>query len=85
LYQSTVLGLKNYFQIPIVMLFFLLARALKFMERTIQNCVDKYSFHFVNGSFFQTDFFETAQELGKTLQREGAFGEGFNLHQGTNS
>ncbi len=65
MYQSLVADLKKLLSIPNEYQVFILGSATEAMERTIQNCVEKYSLHFVNGSFAKR-FYIIASELGKT-------------------
>lgn len=58
---------------------FFLSSSLEAMERILQNCVEKYSFHFVNGSF-SGKFYQFAKLLKKSpLKYETKEGEGFHL------
>jgi phosphoserine aminotransferase len=55
--------------------------ATQFMERSIQNLVREYSFHFVVGSFSRR-FYETARDLGKNpRQVRSELGQGVYLEQ----
>lgn len=64
LFDDTSAGLKELLGAPDDMQMFLLGSATEAMERIIQNCCARRSFHFVNGAFSQR-FLETAQELGR--------------------
>jgi phosphoserine aminotransferase len=67
----TLLALPDNFQI------LFLSSATEIWERIIQNCVEKKSFHCVNGSFSKR-FYEFAGELGREAYKEEApFGKGF--------
>jgi len=67
----TLLALPDNFQI------LFLSSATEIWERIIQNCVEKKSFHCVNGSFSKR-FYEFAGELGReAYKEEAAFGKGF--------
>ena len=67
----TLLALPENYQI------LFLASATEIWERIIQNCVEKKSFHCVNGSFSKR-FYEFAAELGREAYKEEAsFGKGF--------
>lgn len=67
----TLLDLPDNFQI------LFLSSATEIWERIIQNCAEKASFHFVNGSFSKR-FYEFSVELGKkAIKEEAAFGKGF--------
>ncbi len=75
--ESGEVLLKELLNIPRDYRIYFLSSGTECMERVIQNCVEKYSFHFVNGSF-SNRFFKTAQELGKRPKRlEVADGLGF--------
>jgi phosphoserine aminotransferase len=81
IYQDLTTGLKKLLNIPEDYHIFIVGSGTEAMERTIQNCVSKYSFHFVNGSFSKR-FFATAQELGKhPIAVETSFGEGFSFQE----
>src|SRR5579864_2740300 len=79
LFSLTVENLRKLMHIPQKHHVFFLGSGTEAMERIIENCVEKESFHFVNGSFSKR-FFITAQELKKEPQKiEVEFGEGFSL------
>lgn len=79
IYQDLSTGLKKLLAIPEDYHVFIVSSGTEAMERTIQNCVGKYSFHFVNGAFSKR-FFITAKELGKNPSlHEIPAGEGFLL------
>ena len=55
--------------------------ATEVWERLIQNCVEKETYHFVNGSF-STRFHEFSGLLGKKANKtEAEFGYGFNMQE----
>jgi phosphoserine aminotransferase len=64
IYEELASGLKQLLGIPKAYHIFIVGSGTEAMERTIQNCVEKYSFHFINGSF-SNRFFVIAGELGK--------------------
>src|SRR6266550_2648658 len=64
IYKALVRELKELLLVPDDYHVFILGSGTEAMERTIQNCVEKYSMHFVNGSFAKR-FYIIAQELGK--------------------
>lgn len=77
IYDHTVSGLKKLLSIPDTHHIFFLSSGTEAMERVIENCVDKYSYHLVNGAFSKR-FYKTAVELGKNAQKyEVPAGEGF--------
>ena len=79
IYQELAQGLKSLLQIPEEYQIFIVGSGTEAMERTIQNCVEKYSLHFVNGSFAKR-MFVIAQELGKKPEKiEVPIGEGFDF------
>ncbi|HEX8932428.1 MAG TPA: aminotransferase class V-fold PLP-dependent enzyme [Patescibacteria group bacterium] len=81
IYETLSHGFKKLLQIPEDYHIFIVGSGTEAMERAIQNCVEQYSFHFVNGSFSKR-FFATAQELGKTPEKvEVPFGEGFEFEK----
>ena len=79
IYQELSESLKKLLGIPSEYHTFVVGSGTEAMERTIQNCVENYSFHLVNGSFSKR-FFTTAQELGKNPQKiEVPLGQGFDF------
>lgn len=85
MYQNITDDLKKLLQIPKDYQIFIVGSGTEAIERTIQNCVEKYSFHFVNGSFSKR-FFTMSEELGKKPEKyEVAFGEGFTVSDNVHS
>jgi len=81
IYQGLSEGLKKLLSIPDDYHIFIVGSGTEAMERTIQNCVSKYSMHFVNGSFSKR-FFATARELGKEPASFAMeLGQGFDSQQ----
>jgi len=77
LYKNTTENLRHLLQLPEEFHIFYLASATEIWERIIQNCVEKASFHCVNGSFSKR-FCEFSTELGKkAFKAEVTFGNGF--------
>lgn len=64
IYKSTQDKLREFLRIPKGQHIFFLASSLESMERIIENCIEKHSFHFVNGAFSQK-FYQFAQLLKK--------------------
>ncbi len=64
IYAEAVANLRALFQLPDNFHVVFVASATEVWERLLQNCVERESFHFVNGSFSQR-FYEIAAELGK--------------------
>ena len=78
-FQNIEDSLKRFLGIPEKHHIFFLSSATEAMERIIENCVEKYSFHFVNGSFSER-FYQVAIELKKKAQKnEVQLGMGFNF------
>ncbi|MBC7923669.1 MAG: aminotransferase class V-fold PLP-dependent enzyme [Ferruginibacter sp.] len=78
IYQHTADQLREMLRIPDGSGIFFLGSATEVWERVLQNCVERESFHLVNGSF-SGRFHAFARELGKhATQVEAPFGEGFN-------
>ena len=74
--QEEVRGLMGF---PKDIHVFFLGSGTEAMERIIESCVAKQSFHFVNGSFSKR-FYQTAIELGRKSQKMDApLGEGFDF------
>jgi phosphoserine aminotransferase len=81
IFSSAVSNLKELLSIPENYSIFFVSSGTEAMERTIENVVEKYSLHFVNGAFSQR-FFDTAIELGKQAKKiEVKLGEGFTSYQ----
>src|SRR5258706_11076525 len=59
LFSQTVTNLRMLLKVPQTRRIFFLSSGTEAMERVIENCVKKESFHFVNGSFSKR-FFDTA-------------------------
>jgi phosphoserine aminotransferase len=77
LYKNTVGQLTTLLNLPSGHHVFFLGSATEIWERIIQNCVEKTSFHCVNGSFSKR-FYEFSGELGKKAYKaEAEFGKGF--------
>lgn len=70
-----LLGIPGDFQV------FFLASATECMERSIQNLVEKKSFHFINGYFAQR-YYDISEMLGKNPEfLKTGFGKGFNFKE----
>lgn len=79
IFQNTTRALRTVLKIPKEYQIFFLSSGTEAMERIIENTVEKYSTHFVNGAFSQR-FWQTAQELYKKPYKIGTtFGTGFNF------
>ena len=79
IYQSLINNLKKLLNLPEDFHIFFLSSSLESIERIIQNCVAKYSFHFVNGAFSKK-FYQAAIDLKKNPQLyEVGGGYGFGL------
>ena len=77
--EHTVSSLKKLLNVPEDFYVFFISSATEAMERIIENCVEKRSFHFVNGAF-SGKFFSIAQQLKKAPEKtEAPFGYGFDL------
>ncbi|MBI3620146.1 alanine--glyoxylate aminotransferase family protein, partial [Candidatus Roizmanbacteria bacterium] len=77
--SETIADLKRLLKIPKEYRLFFLASSLESMERIIENCVYRESFHFINGAFSRK-FFQMALELGKKSRKnEVQAGEGNEL------
>lgn len=66
LFEDTVICLKKLLNIPNNYQIFFVSSALEAMERTIQGCVEKTSFHIITGSFGKA-WANYAQNLGKEV------------------
>lgn len=79
MFKETTADLKQLLGIPDEYYIFFTGSGTEAIERTVQNCVGKYSCHFVNGAFSKR-FFTSAMELGKKPKLVDApLGKGFNL------
>lgn len=79
IFKNTVDSLKKLLNIPDTYYVFFLSSATEAMERIIENCVEKYSFHFVNGAFSK-NFFQIAVNLKKTPSKvEVDYGSSFDF------
>lgn len=78
---STTDGLRKLLQVPKTHSIFFLSSGTEAMERIIENCVEKHSFHFVNGAFSKR-FYQTSVELKKNaIKIEVPMGQGFNFEK----
>ncbi|MGH7245877.1 MAG: aminotransferase class V-fold PLP-dependent enzyme [Candidatus Levyibacteriota bacterium] len=81
LFEQTTSRIRTLFAVPQTHAVFFVGSGTEAMERVIQNCVTKESFHVVNGSFAKR-FFETAVDLGKKPKKiDVAFGTGIDLQK----
>lgn len=81
IYQNTQNNLRKLLKIPQTHKIFFLSSALEGMERIIENCVEKSSFHLINGAFSKK-FFDIARLLGKKpVKVEVEQGEGFEFEK----
>ncbi|MBC8402466.1 MAG: aminotransferase class V-fold PLP-dependent enzyme [Candidatus Marinimicrobia bacterium] len=77
IYATTELNLRMLLNIPESHRLLFLSSATEAMERIILNCVNRASFHLINGAFSQR-FFSIAEQLNKKAKRHtSAFGAGF--------
>ncbi|MDF2454555.1 MAG: serC [Cytophagaceae bacterium] len=77
IYASATQGLRQLLNLPDTYQILFLSSATETWERILQNCVEKTSFHAVNGSFSKR-FYEFSGELGLTgIKAEVPFGESF--------
>ncbi len=76
-YAHAIAQVRQLLQIPDTHHIVFTSSANEIWERLLQNCVERHSFHFVNGSFSQK-FHDFAEQLGKKPQKtEVPFGQGF--------
>lgn len=79
IFESTTDSLRKLLRLPDNYKIFFLGSATEVWERIIQNCVEKKSFHFVNGSFSKR-FYEFSSELGRVaVKAEAEFTKGFDI------
>lgn len=80
LFKDTLQGLKKLLNIPKDYSVFFVSSALESMERTIQGCVQSYSFHIITGSFGRA-WANIGIQLGKNvIKKEAKNGEGIQLN-----
>ena len=83
IFQKTVASLKKLLLIPEDYSVFFVSSGTEAMERCIENCVEKKSYHFYNGSFSKR-FYQTAIELQRSsVGYEAPAGEAFDLEKVT--
>lgn len=81
LYHSCIDSLHRLLSIPSSHSIFFVSSGTEAMERILENCVERYSHHFVNGSFSER-FYKTSLELGKKPSEETvAFGDSFDFQK----
>jgi len=81
IYRSVSLNLRQLMNIPGNFHIFFLSSATECMDRIIQNCVEKRSYHFVNGAFSER-FYKTAVELNKDAEKKMVeYGSGFDFSE----
>lgn len=74
-------GLRRLMHIPDSHRIYFISSGTEAMERVIENCVEKQSFHFVNGAFAKR-FYQTAKELNKSPKmHEVPIGESFDMQK----
>jgi len=79
IFKNTVSSLKTLMNIPENYHVFFLSSATECMDRIIQNCTVKNTFHFANGAFADR-FYKTAVELGRNaVKSEVDYGSSFNF------
>ncbi|KKW46368.1 hypothetical protein A3C21_02420 [Candidatus Kaiserbacteria bacterium RIFCSPHIGHO2_02_FULL_59_21] len=79
LFAETIRSLKTLLNIPEDFHIFFLSSGTEGMERVLENCAGRKSFHLVNGSFGKR-FYTAAVELKKEPEKiEASAGEGFDL------
>jgi len=81
IYRHTVNELKKLINLPDNYNVVFTSSATEIWERIIQNCVEKKSFHVVNGAFSEK-FFQTATELGiDTIKVSNDEGSAVNINE----
>ncbi|MFZ1320051.1 MAG: aminotransferase class V-fold PLP-dependent enzyme [Ignavibacteria bacterium] len=81
IFKNTVSSLKTLMNIPEDFHIFFLSSATECMDRIIQNCSEKNTYHFVNGAFADR-FYKTAIELGRNaVKAEVDYGCSFNFKE----
>lgn len=81
IFKNTVDSLKKLMNIPEEYYVFFHASATEIWERLLQNCVEKDSFHFVNGSFSDR-YYKAANSLKlKPIREASDWGKGFSFQK----
>lgn len=81
IFAETVLSVRKLMNIPKTHQIFFLSSSLEAMERILQNTVNKYSFHFINGEFSKK-WHQFALDLQKKPEKyEVEPGKGFDFSQ----
>ncbi|MBI4440408.1 aminotransferase class V-fold PLP-dependent enzyme [Candidatus Woesearchaeota archaeon] len=79
IFRNAVSSIRKLLNVPDNFHVFFLGSATEAMERIVENCAEKHSFHFVNGAFSER-FFQTAAELKKEPEKIVAeVGKGFDF------
>ena len=79
IYSAAAQGVRAVLGAPDSFHVFFLGSATEAMERVVQNCSAKHTFHFVNGAFAER-FLQCAQELDRNaVEKRAAYGEGFDF------
>lgn len=79
IFEQTVGNLRELMDIPDDFYVVFTSSASEIFERLIQNCVEKHSFHFVNGAFSKK-FYDFSVLLKRDSQKiNAAFGTGFDV------
>lgn len=79
IFEHTITELRKLLQIPDNFSIAFTGSANEIWERILQSCVEKESFHLINGSFSKK-FYEFAEQLHLTPSKyEVGFGEGFSV------
>lgn len=79
--KNTQTNLRELLSIPDTHHIFYTGSALEAMERVVQNTVEKYVLHFVNGSFSR-EFYQTSLDLKKKpIRIDAPNGEGFDFRK----
>lgn len=79
LFGETTANLRALLNLPEEFGIYFTGSATEIWEKSLSSCVDKSSFHFVNGSFSKK-YFEFSNEMGLTAYKaESPMGEGFDV------
>ena len=79
IFEHTIITLRALMEIPDDFHIVFTSSANEIFERVLQNCVEKSSFHFVNGAFSEK-FYTFSHQLNKEPQKINAtWGEGFDM------
>jgi phosphoserine aminotransferase len=79
IYQTAISSLRDFLNIPETHHIFFFSSATEIWERLIENCVEKKSYHFVNGVFGERFAWAARMLQKEVIVQERPFGTGFDF------